>query len=248
MGYDDSHTLARYLETGGYEGLRTALAKAPDDVTEEVKTSTSPVGAARASPPARSGRSCPRTSIPRYVVINGDESEPGTFKDRQLIERDPHQLIEGTLICAYAVAGGARVHLRAGRDGAGAGARCQRAERGLRPRCHRPQRVRFGLEHRRGVPLGRRRLHRGRGDRAAREPRGQAGVPADQAAVLPGGQGPLLPADDRQQRRDGVATSRGSCRTAGPHSPRSAATAPPAPACSACPAMCRSRATTRSRW
>src|SRR3989442_14593435 len=40
---------------------------------------------------------------PRYLICNGDESEPGTFKDRQLMERDPHQLIEGSLICAYAV-------------------------------------------------------------------------------------------------------------------------------------------------
>ena len=40
---------------------------------------------------------------PAYVVVNGDESEPGTFKDRQLLERDPHQLLEGALLCAYAV-------------------------------------------------------------------------------------------------------------------------------------------------
>jgi NADH-quinone oxidoreductase subunit F len=47
---------------------------------------------------------------PRYIVVNGDESEPGTYKDRLLMERDPHQLIEGALICAYAV-GAAQVFL-----------------------------------------------------------------------------------------------------------------------------------------
>jgi NADH-quinone oxidoreductase subunit F len=45
----------------------------------------------------------PKDVFPRYLVVNGDESEPGTFKDRLLMERDPHQLIEGILICAFAV-------------------------------------------------------------------------------------------------------------------------------------------------
>jgi NADH-quinone oxidoreductase subunit F len=45
----------------------------------------------------------PQGVFPRYIVVNGDESEPGTYKDRILMERDPHQLIEGVLICAYAV-------------------------------------------------------------------------------------------------------------------------------------------------
>jgi NADH-quinone oxidoreductase subunit F len=45
----------------------------------------------------------PADSFPRYLVVNGDEGEPATFKDHQLIERDPHQLIEGTAIAAYAL-------------------------------------------------------------------------------------------------------------------------------------------------
>jgi NADH-quinone oxidoreductase subunit F len=45
----------------------------------------------------------PKDKFPRWLVVNGDESEPGTYKDRQLMERDPHQLIEGALICAYAI-------------------------------------------------------------------------------------------------------------------------------------------------
>ena len=51
----------------------------------------------------RSGRSFPQASFPRYLVVNGDEGEPSTFKDRMLIERDPHQLIEGIVISAYAI-------------------------------------------------------------------------------------------------------------------------------------------------
>jgi NADH-quinone oxidoreductase subunit F len=103
MGYDDSHTLSRYLETGGYEGLRAALAKAPDDVTEEVKTSGLTGRGGAGFPTGTKWTFLPKDVFPRFVVVNGDESEPGTFKDRQLLERDPHQVIEGTLICAYAV-------------------------------------------------------------------------------------------------------------------------------------------------
>ena len=53
--------------------------------------------------PGRSGRSCPKDVFPRYLVVNGDEGEPSTFKDRMLVERDPHQLIEGIVIAAYAI-------------------------------------------------------------------------------------------------------------------------------------------------
>src|SRR4029450_4921877 len=49
---------------------------------------------------------CPPGVWRRYVVISGDESEPGTYKDRALMEKDPHQIIEGALICAYAVGAG----------------------------------------------------------------------------------------------------------------------------------------------
>lgn len=103
MGHDDSYTVDRYLATGGYQGLRAALAKKPEEVIEEVKASQL-TGRGGAGFPAGVKWSFLAPGVfPRYVVVNGDESEPGTFKDRQLMERDPHQLIEGTLICAYAV-------------------------------------------------------------------------------------------------------------------------------------------------
>ena len=66
--------------------------------------------AAPGSRPGPSGASVRPSVWPRYIVVNGDESEPGTYKDRVLMERDPHQLIEGCLIAAYAI-GAAQVFL-----------------------------------------------------------------------------------------------------------------------------------------
>jgi NADH-quinone oxidoreductase subunit F len=103
--FDDpeGHTLAGSLRTGGYEGLKAALAKKPADVVEEVK-SASLLGRGGAGFPAGvKWGFCPPGVFPRYLVVNGDESEPGTYKDRLLMERDPHQLIEGVLIACYAV-------------------------------------------------------------------------------------------------------------------------------------------------
>jgi NADH-quinone oxidoreductase subunit F len=94
----------RYLETGGYEGLRKALAMAPDDVIEEVKRSGLRGRGGAGFPTGTKWSFIPQgTGKPIYVVCNADESEPGTFNNRELIERDPHQLIEGIAICSYAV-------------------------------------------------------------------------------------------------------------------------------------------------
>ena len=103
FGFDDSHTLARYEATGGYQGLRAALAKAPADVGEEVKTASLLGRGGAGFPAGVKWGFCPPGKWPRYVVVNGDESEPGTYKDRLLMERDPHQLIEGILIACYAI-------------------------------------------------------------------------------------------------------------------------------------------------
>jgi NADH-quinone oxidoreductase subunit F len=100
---DDGHTLARYEATGGYQGLRAALRRPPAQVVEEVK-GASLLGRGGAGFPAGvKWGFCPPNVWPRYLVVNGDESEPGTYKDRILMERDPHQLIEGALIACYAV-------------------------------------------------------------------------------------------------------------------------------------------------
>src|SRR5687768_1197797 len=103
FGYDDSHTLERFLATGGYEGLRAALRKPPAQVADEVKTASLLGRGGAGFPAGVKWGFCPPNVWPRYLVVNGDESEPGTYKDRILMERDPHQLIEGILIACYAV-------------------------------------------------------------------------------------------------------------------------------------------------
>jgi len=101
--HEDSHTLARYEATGGYQALRKALGMAPAAVADEVK-SASLLGRGGAGFPAGvKWGLAPAEVWPRYLVVNGDESEPGTYKDRLLMERDPHQLIEGVLLACYAI-------------------------------------------------------------------------------------------------------------------------------------------------
>jgi NADH-quinone oxidoreductase subunit F len=100
--YEDSYTLERYLATGGYEGIKAALRRPSPDVHEEVKTATVLGRGGAGFPAGTKWGLTPQGVFPRYLVVNGDESEPGTYKDRLLMERDPHQLIEGCLIACYA--------------------------------------------------------------------------------------------------------------------------------------------------
>lgn len=98
-----AHKLETYLETGGYVALRKALDMTPEEVHNEVR-GASVLGRGGAGFPAGvKWGFCPPGVWPRYLVVNGDESEPGTYKDRQLLERDPHQIIEGCLLACYAV-------------------------------------------------------------------------------------------------------------------------------------------------
>ncbi len=101
--YDDSHTLERYLATGGYEGIKAALARGPESTHAEVRDATLLGRGGAGFPAGVKWGFCPPGVWPRYLVVNGDESEPGTYKDRLLMELDPHQLIEGCLIASYAV-------------------------------------------------------------------------------------------------------------------------------------------------
>ena len=102
FAHADSHTLERYLGTGGYRGLRKALSVHPEQVGAEIE-SVSLLGRGGAGFPAGRKWAMLRKAPARYLVVNGDESEPATFKDHLLIERDPHQIIEGIVICAYAI-------------------------------------------------------------------------------------------------------------------------------------------------
>jgi NADH-quinone oxidoreductase subunit F len=99
----DSHTLERYEATGGYATLRDALkSMTPEEVMAQVKASNIR-GRGGAGFPTGVKWGFLAAAKPAYLVINGDESEPGTFKDRQLLERDPHQLVEGIILSAYAL-------------------------------------------------------------------------------------------------------------------------------------------------
>lgn len=100
----DSNTLARYLDTGGYETLTRALSEmSPEEVAAEVEASNLRGRGGASFPAGVKWGFLPADIRPRYLVINADESEPGTFKDRLLLERDPHQLIEGIALSAYAL-------------------------------------------------------------------------------------------------------------------------------------------------
>ncbi len=99
----DSHTLSRYEKSGGYEALRRALGERDaEGVAAEVDASNIR-GRGGANFPTGVKWGFVPPVYPRYLVVNGDEGEPGTFKDRQLLERDPHQLVEGVALASYAL-------------------------------------------------------------------------------------------------------------------------------------------------
>ena len=100
--FADSFTLERYLATDGYKGLRAALSRPANEIHEDVKSATVLGRGGAGFPAGTKWGLTPQQVWPRYLVVNGDESEPGTYKDRLLMERDPHQLIEGCLIACYA--------------------------------------------------------------------------------------------------------------------------------------------------
>jgi len=97
-------SLAEYRAGGGYAGLQKALTLSPDDVVAEVKLAGL-VGRGGAAFPtgAKWEGAAKAPGRPKYILCNADESEPGTFKDRVLLEEDPHRTIEGMIIAAYAI-------------------------------------------------------------------------------------------------------------------------------------------------
>lgn len=104
----DLHKIDVYIKNGGYETFRKALKMQPEEVTEEVKKSGLRGRGGAAFPTGLKWSFMPKDNEkPKYLAVNGDESEPGSFKDRQIFEFNPHQLIEGTLISCYAMGCGA---------------------------------------------------------------------------------------------------------------------------------------------
>src|SRR5579859_6889663 len=94
----------KYIELGGYEAIRKCLAQGPDWVIEEMKASNLRGRGGAGFPTGMKWSFVPKQSAkPKYVLVNGDESEPGTCKDRLIFEHDPHSVIEGTIIAALSV-------------------------------------------------------------------------------------------------------------------------------------------------
>src|SRR6266542_2512806 len=100
----DATSIDGYIRTGGYAALKKVLAMTPEAVIEEVKASGLRGRGGAGFPTGVKWSFIPQdTGKPVYVVVNFDESEPGTFNNRELVERDPHQLVEGAIIAAYAI-------------------------------------------------------------------------------------------------------------------------------------------------
>ncbi len=99
-------SLKEYERTGGYQAVRKALSMSPQDVQNIVKASNLrgrggagfPTGAKWSFVPMGA-----QARRPKYLIVNADEMEPGTFKDRLLLEGNPHQIIEGVIVSAYAI-------------------------------------------------------------------------------------------------------------------------------------------------
>jgi NADH-quinone oxidoreductase subunit F len=96
------NTLDVYAKRGGYESLRKALATSPEDVLAQLEASGLRGRGGAGFAMGKKVSFLPKGSIDKYLVCNADESEPGTFKDRELMQKSPHMLIEGIVIASYA--------------------------------------------------------------------------------------------------------------------------------------------------
>jgi NADH-quinone oxidoreductase subunit F len=104
VGIKDSHTIESYKSRDGYTALGKALKMDPDDIIDEIK---------KAGLRGRGGAGFPTgvkwsfiqrdSKKPIYLCCNADESEPGSFKDREILEQDPHQMLEGIMIACYTI-------------------------------------------------------------------------------------------------------------------------------------------------
>lgn len=103
--YDDEKfvTLDGYKAKGGYEVLKKALKMKPQEIIDEVKASGLRGRGGAGFPTGMKWGFLPKNDETRYLLCNADEGEPGTFKDRKMMERAPHQLIEGMIISSFAV-------------------------------------------------------------------------------------------------------------------------------------------------
>jgi len=98
----DLHTMKVYEEQGGYRSLKKAFAQKPEEIVEAVKASGLRGRGGAGFPAGLKWSFLAKDVFPRYLCCNADESEPGTCKDRELMLKNPHMLIEGMILCSYA--------------------------------------------------------------------------------------------------------------------------------------------------
>src|SRR5499427_5372237 len=97
-------SLTEYREEDGYAGWEKALkTMTPEQVVEEVKASGLRGRGGAGFPTGTKWSFIPKSPGAKYVAVNADESEPGTFKDRELMEVEPHRVLEGIALCCYAI-------------------------------------------------------------------------------------------------------------------------------------------------
>jgi NADH-quinone oxidoreductase subunit F len=100
----DCHKIDTYLKVGGYEAIRKALKMTPEEVISEVSASNLRGLGGAGFPTGRKWQFIPKDSQkPKYLIANADESEPGTFKDKYIMTKAPHVLLEGMMIASYAI-------------------------------------------------------------------------------------------------------------------------------------------------
>ena len=103
-GHIDPEDIKQYIASGGYSGLVKALAMSPEEVIEEVKKSGLRGRGGAGFPTGQKWEFCRRSpGTEKYLICNADEGDPGAFMDRSLLEGDPHAILEGMLIGAYAI-------------------------------------------------------------------------------------------------------------------------------------------------
>ncbi|MBC8286357.1 MAG: NADH-quinone oxidoreductase subunit NuoF [Nitrospinae bacterium] len=98
----DLHTMKVYEEQGGYQSLKKAFDQKPDEIIDAVKASGLRGRGGAGFPTGLKWSFLAKDVFPRYLCCNADESEPGTCKDRELLLKNPHMLIEGMILCSYA--------------------------------------------------------------------------------------------------------------------------------------------------
>ncbi len=196
----DSHKIETYLADGGYELAGAILkGKQPQEVVDAIKASGIRGRGGAGFPTGVKWGFLPQGVFPRYLVINADESEPGTFKDRVIMEYDPHQLIESAIISAFAIQA-ERVFIYIRGEYYFAAQRLNDAIAEAKAKGYLGEKI-FGtninvdiLVHR-----GAGRLHLRRRDRPALQLGRLPGLPPAQAA-FPGHRGAVQQAHHRQQR------------------------------------------------